>query len=756
ATHEHVDLDERSTVTPWQPPVVGPTESLRGRAGGPGFVVPAGLVPGMHDPESRSGWQLAHDLWQESGIDWDGRDARDSEVPPWAETASPLAAPTVFPASDPEFPAFDPEPAEATADDIDDELPRRRARPQRPEAADLPAQDAPPEWEGWSLPQRPDDLDGERDDEPWHSESSGPPESSALAQDEWEWQESPGLEEQAGRSWEQPEAQEQEPDARPPSLAWQQAERQVGGLPRPRPWQVPDGQQPRAWQRSDERPAEYYGPDQPGYRLQDQPAPGQSAPDLPAPDRVAPDRPSARPWQDRPLDVRQPWEDEPDRPPRRDRRPRRVWQAARVGVPVVLIAAVGGGALVLLTGKAHGVLASSGSLGSASQPPVVATAGGKVGTGSAASASAGTGMAGNSAFPGYPGVRGRVQVTAIATDGTTQLAVGSADGHAALWRRVGSGPWTLLRKRPGVPTGTILTGIAHGPAGWLAVGNLNSNGEPSTATVASVGHQPVVLTSTDGVTWKSAIQNAAFAGPGFTVNAVAAAGIGYVIVGEQTIHGVPVDAMWFTADLVRWTRGGDSIASTVSSLSSGMSDSKIFAVAATASGFVAVGSHNGCHTAWVTTDGRHWLSYDIPKPTGSQDPLLNHVAVVGKTVVASGDLGVHDGRIPLIVVSMDGGVHWQATAIGNYGAFAGPQGTVTALTADGAGFIAAGLTGAPGGQHAVTWTSADGRTWSAATPAASGIQQITALGAAGSPATSIASVTTASGITSVEVTALAS
>ncbi|HEY6785872.1 MAG TPA: hypothetical protein VI365_01040, partial [Trebonia sp.] len=46
ATHEHVDLDERSTVTPWQPPVVGPTESLRGRAGGPGFVVPAGLVPG--------------------------------------------------------------------------------------------------------------------------------------------------------------------------------------------------------------------------------------------------------------------------------------------------------------------------------------------------------------------------------------------------------------------------------------------------------------------------------------------------------------------------------------------------------------------------------------------------------------------------------------------------------------------------------------------------------------------------------------
>jgi hypothetical protein len=729
ATHEHADLDERPTVTPWQPPVVGPTESLRGRAGGPGFVVPAGLVPGIHDPENRSGWLLAHDLWQDSGIDWDGQDARDGEVPPsWAETASPLAAPTVFSAFNP---ASGPESADATADGADDELPRRRARPQRPEAADLPPQDATPEWEQWQLPEHPDELNGERDDEPGQ---------------------------QAGHSWEQADAEE--PDARQPSREWQQAERQVDGLPRPRPWQVPDEQQPRAWHPSDEGPDEYYAQDQPGYRLQDQPAPGRSAPGQPAPGQPAPGRPFTRPWQDRPLDVRQPWEDEPParpvrggRPARGGARPRRVWQAARVGVPVVLIAAVGGGALVLLTGKAHGVLASSGSLGPASQPPVVATAAGKGGTGTG---SAPTAMTGNVAFPGYPGLRGKVQVTAIATDGTTQLAVGSADSHAAIWRRDDGGPWTLLKKRPGLPTGTVLTGIAHGPAGWLAVGNLSSNGEPSTATLASVGHQPVVLTSTDGVTWKSAIHHAAFAGPDFTVNAVAAGPAGYVVVGEQTRHGMPVDAMWFTPDLVSWTRGGDSIASTVSSLSSGMSDSKIFAVAATATGFVAVGSHNGCHTAWVTTDGRHWLSYDIPKPTGSQDPLLNHVAVMGKTVVASGDLGVKGSRIPLIVDSTDGGVHWQATAIGYYSAFAGPRGTVTALSADGSGFTAAGLTGAPGAQHAVTWTSANGRSWSAAMPAARGIQRFTALAPAGSPATSIASVTTPSGTTSIEVTGPAS
>ena len=128
------------------------------------FVVPAGLVPGIHDEEDRSGWQQAHDLWEESGIDWNGRDARDGEVPPWAETASPLAAPTVFPVSDPE-------PPNGTADGADDELPRRRAHPQRPEASGPWPPDAALEGEGWPLPQRPGRLDDEPGDEPGQAQS---------------------------------------------------------------------------------------------------------------------------------------------------------------------------------------------------------------------------------------------------------------------------------------------------------------------------------------------------------------------------------------------------------------------------------------------------------------------------------------------------------------------------------------------------------------------------------------------------------
>ncbi len=332
------------------------------------------------------------------------------------------------------------------------------------------------------------------------------------------------------------------------------------------------------------------------------------------------------------------------------------------------------------------------------------------------------------------------------------MAVGSADKHTALWHRDGASTWTLVKHRPGLPEGVILTSIAHGPAGWLAVGNLSYSGEPSTATLASTGHEPVVLTSTDGVTWKSAVGNRVFSGPGFTVNAVAADASGYVIVGEQTLNKVPTDVMWFTPNLVSWTRGADTIASTVSSPGSGMSDSKIFAVAATTTGFVAVGTHNGCHTAWVTSDGKHWKSYDIPKPTGSQDPLLNHVAVLDDTVVATGDLGVSSGRIPLIVVSKDGGVNWQATPIGNYGAFAGPQGTVTAITSDATGFTAAGLAGAPGHQQAVTWTSPDGVTWSQATAVTGGTRSITALAPGSGSVSSITTVMAKFGTQSVEVT----
>jgi hypothetical protein len=179
-------------------------------------------------------------------------------------------------------------------------------------------------------------------------------------------------------------------------------------------------------------------------------------------------------------------------------------------------------------------------------------------------------------------------------------------------------------------------------------------------------------------------------------------------------------------------------------------------VAATPAGFIAVGIHNDCHTAWVTADGQHWQSYDIPKPAGTTEPLLNHVAVMGQLVVATGDIGANGangGRFPLAVTSADGGVHWRTTSLGGPGDYSGPQGTVTALAADGTGFLAAGLENEPGGQRAVTWASADGITWSTAMPASGGTRQITVLAADGNAVTRIATEADAHGNRSVAVTA---
>src|SRR3984885_2005487 len=56
-------------------PVVGPTEALRGRPGGPRVDAPPGAVPGLPDHERESGWQLAQRVWQDSGVDWEWEDA---------------------------------------------------------------------------------------------------------------------------------------------------------------------------------------------------------------------------------------------------------------------------------------------------------------------------------------------------------------------------------------------------------------------------------------------------------------------------------------------------------------------------------------------------------------------------------------------------------------------------------------------------------------------------------------------------------
>jgi len=246
-----------------------------------------------------------------------------------------------------------------------------------------------------------------------------------------------------------------------------------------------------------------------------------------------------------------------------------------------------------------------------------------------------------------------------------------------------------------------------------------------------------------------------FTSASLNVASAAASATGYVVVGSQVVNGVHYAAMWSSPDLKTWARDGNTIMSTVSSMSSGLAHSWVNGVTATPAGFLAVGDHNGCHTAWMSSDGQHWRSWDIAKPAGTNSPSLREVAIRGSVAVAAGDIGAGMGRFPLVVVSADGGMHWQTTMLGGPGSFSGPQGTVTALTADGAGFLAAGLEGPPGAQRAVTWTSADGITWSAPVPAGKGTREITVLSSVGGTVTRISSISGPRGAQSVEVTSAA-
>jgi len=299
-----------------------------------------------------------------------------------------------------------------------------------------------------------------------------------------------------------------------------------------------------------------------------------------------------------------------------------------------------------------------------------------------------------------------LSVSATAQSGGEQIAVGSANGYPAIWRRTGS-TWSLVTQ-PGqfsaqLPAGkglASLTDVVHGPSGWLAVG---SN---------------LILTSPDGVTWHAAGGTAALAAADFL--AAAAGPAGYVVVGEQMTHtgSVPV-SVWFPADL-----SGPRMASGTGH------PGQMLAVTATASGFAAVGTADRQPALWVSRDGKTWTLTDL-SPAGS---VLRQVAALGNRIVVT---GTNAAGAPLVLLSADGGTTWHVTELPR----AGRPVTVTALTAGPHGFTAAGVTGTAGDEQFTEWRSADGAAWTpAAAGAAAGTRSITALTSTGSSVTGIGEI----------------
>ncbi len=330
----------------------------------------------------------------------------------------------------------------------------------------------------------------------------------------------------------------------------------------------------------------------------------------------------------------------------------------------------------------------------------------------------------------------QLTVDAVAANGGTQVVVGSANGYPAAWtsadggsswlRAVGATPAALTR--PGVQQ---LTSVAHGAAGWLAIGGV----------VAGAPAHPVVVSSADGSHWQAADAEAAFGGRGLFTEQAAAGPGGYVIVGYQDSGQAGPDhtiaAAWWSAGLTGWQRAGDAAPGALDGPGAGR---QMRAVTAVAAGFAAVGSAGDQAAAWTSPDGRTWRQASLPVPMGSTRTVLQHVASSGKDVVAVGTALTTTGQqVPFAASSADGGVTWTESAL----PVPAGQASVTALAAAGGSFTAAGTFGTtPGHQDVVVWTSANGTTWKAVTPTGQGltglgIQAITGLAATGNTLTGV-------------------
>ena len=310
----------------------------------------------------------------------------------------------------------------------------------------------------------------------------------------------------------------------------------------------------------------------------------------------------------------------------------------------------------------------------------------------------------------------RVSLAAIGASGATEVTAGGVNGGPALWSSADGGTdWTRgVLRGPATVTGPgsgQFTGVADGPAGWLAVG-------------MTAGGQPLVASSADARTW-TAQSGAAGSGKGIAA-AVAASAAGYVIVGHQPAGGADTTAVaWYARGLTGWRPAAVSAA--------GNAAQTMNAVTATAHGFIAVGATGTSPAAWLSSAGQTWRPVAVPVPAGTARSALDYVAANGNAVVAAGtEFSATGASRPFAEDSADAGATWTQVQlpVPDTGTVTGS--TVTALTAAGGGFTAAGTYVTPAGPEVVIWTlppgvtSAGGAGWAMVTPQGTGLASTTA------------------------------
>ncbi|MCT9932587.1 hypothetical protein N5079_20510 [Planotetraspora sp. A-T 1434] len=287
----------------------------------------------------------------------------------------------------------------------------------------------------------------------------------------------------------------------------------------------------------------------------------------------------------------------------------------------------------------------------------------------------------------------------VAAAGGAFVAVGSANGDAAIWTSGNNGANWKDAGFPdllGGPGRQALSGVAHGSKGWLAVGG--------TMTDPAVT-RPLLVTSADGRTWRPGPAIDVPAGHFLLAPHVVTAGRkGYVLVGEDRGATGTLPALWFSPDLKRFTRSAPA------SMPAGGAGVRISDVTATPSGFMAVGGSGTADretgVVWVSPDGLNWMSKSRVVPADARSAGLRHVVATKSGVVAVGTAMTDDGVRPFSAVSTDNGAHWE------YGWLPAEEAAVVLdLTVTGQGLVAVGSHGPAGEGDSAAWISEDGLDW---------------------------------------------
>ena len=316
-----------------------------------------------------------------------------------------------------------------------------------------------------------------------------------------------------------------------------------------------------------------------------------------------------------------------------------------------------------------------------------------------------------------------IAVNSTAVSDGVQIAVGSANGYPAVWRKTSTGTWSLVSKLSLVSrfSGlTALSSVTHGSAGWITAG----------------APGPVIFTSAKGTSWQLAAGNIAQDLAGASAVVTAGGQAGYLIDGTQAAAGGSDVAGWWSPNLTSWSGTQTAEPATGSN--------QVHAAAADADGFVTAGSHDGRPAVWTRANGQPWTTDVLTLPADASAGVLQQVAVNGNTILALGQQMTAAGAVPFAALSTNGGSTWQQTPFIS----TMPGTTVTALTARAGGFMAAGLFGTAGQQDAEVWTSASGTNWTQVPVSGltgGGNHDITTMAPSGSAVTAIDSVQTQEG-----------